>query len=133
MDNSVPTKSCDPQLLQEMPWPQLEKGSTDPVRAGPAASNRGGGADAHAFYWRMGMALSLIRGNYAQGEWDSWLASVQINKTRLPKRGRFTTPSPQSRHLETFPSKRRTPAGGSPRLNRASIPSGQGPENAAQR
>ena len=33
----------------------------------------------------MGMALSLIRGNYAQGEWDSWLATVQINKTRASK------------------------------------------------
>lgn len=37
------------------------------------------------YYWRLGNALSLARKNFAHGQWEAYLAELEIDKSRASK------------------------------------------------
>lgn len=86
MKNRVPpSKSCDPQLLVHLPQKDW-----DVQRLGQYAQAQHQAIEAHeqslaADYWRLGLALNLVRDQFAHHQWDKFLEELGIDKTRASK------------------------------------------------
>ena len=82
MKANTKEKSCSVQLSIKMPtadWTlkQLGEWATDQHRA--ISENE---TAATVLYWRLGLALELIRQKFEQGKWTAHLQSLGIDKTR---------------------------------------------------
>jgi hypothetical protein len=79
-------KSCGPQLLitgePSHGWGVDELGQYCQTQHEAIVS---GEKELTPIYWRLGLALSLARKHFGQGQWMQYLASLNIDKTRASK------------------------------------------------
>lgn len=91
------TNSCGPQSLSEMPshsW-ELDRlaGYAQQQHAHLIEEEKAVAPN----YWRLGMALTLLRKNFGRGQWGMCLVALKIDKTRASKaRAIFRTFSAES-------------------------------------
>ncbi len=80
-----PSKSCDPQLLTQLPQKDW-----DVERLGLYAQAQNQAIEAReqslaADYWRLGLALNLVRVQFAHHHWEKFLEELGVDRTRASK------------------------------------------------
>lgn len=83
--DSLASKSCDPQLLQQPPdpgWGVEDLGRYARAQEQAIAS---GDRALTTCYWRLGRALELARKQFAHRQWGRFLADLGIDKSRASK------------------------------------------------
>jgi hypothetical protein len=78
-------KSCDPQLLAELPqkdWDMERLGLYAQAQHQAIETSE---QSLSADYWRLGLALNLARDQFAHHQWEKSLQKLGIDKTRASK------------------------------------------------